>query len=42
MLRHSSDETENIMISEKIKFENLPDLLEYDIKLKINGMIIEK
>ena len=26
-----------IMISEKVKFENLPDILSFDIKLKING-----
>lgn len=37
MIRHFSDENGNIMVSEKIEFDNLPDILNFDIKLKING-----
>lgn len=37
MIRHFSDENGNIMVSEKIEFDNLPDILNLDIKLKING-----
>lgn len=37
MIRHFSDGNGNIMVSEKIEFDNLPDILNFDIKLKING-----
>lgn len=37
MMRHFSDENGNIMVSEKTEFDNLPDILNFDIKLKING-----
>lgn len=37
MMRHFSDENGNIMASEKTEFDNLPDILNFDIKLKING-----
>ena len=37
MMRHSVDEDGMIMISEKIRFNDLQDILEVDIKLKING-----
>lgn len=37
MIRHSADENGMIMISEKIEFDNLQDILDFDIKLKING-----
>lgn len=37
MMRHFSDENGNIMVSEKNEFDNLPDILNFNIKLKING-----
>lgn len=37
MMRHFSDENGNIMVSEKTEFDNLPDILNFNIKLKING-----
>lgn len=37
MMRHFLDENGNIMVSEKTEFDNLPDILNFDIKLKING-----
>lgn len=37
MIMHFSDGNGNIMVSEKIEFDNLPDILNFDIKLKING-----
>ena len=37
MMRHFSDENGNIMVSEKTEFDNLPDILNFDIKLKIKG-----
>lgn len=37
MIRHSSNENGKIMVSEKIRFDNLLDILNFDIKLKING-----
>lgn len=37
MIRYSADENGMIMISEKIEFDNLQDILDFDIKLKING-----
>lgn len=37
MLKHSSNESNQIMMSEKIRFDNLLDILNFDIKLKING-----
>lgn len=37
VIRHFSDGNGNIMVSEKIEFDNLPDILNFDIKLKING-----
>ena len=42
MMRHSVDEDGKIMISEKIRFNDLQDILEGDIKLKINGKDYEK
>ena len=41
MVQHSLDKNDNIMISEKIKFDILPDILDFDIKLKINGQDYE-
>lgn len=37
MIKHSLNENGPIMISEKIKFNILPDILNFDIKLKVNG-----
>lgn len=37
MIKHSLNENGQIMVSEKIKFETLPDILNFDVKLKING-----
>lgn len=37
MIKHFLDKNDNIMVSEKIKFDILPDILNFDIKLKING-----
>ena len=37
MIRHSSNGNNQIMISEKMKFDALPDILNFDIKLKVNG-----
>lgn len=37
MIKHLLNENDKIMISEKVKFENLPDILSFDIKLKVNG-----
>ena len=42
MMRHSVDEDGKVMISEKIRFNDLQDILEGDIKLKINGKDYEK
>lgn len=37
MLRHVFDKNGMIMMSEMIEFNNLQDILKFDIKLKING-----
>ena len=37
MLSHSKNGNGKIMISEKIYFEKLPEILENDIEIKING-----
>lgn len=37
MIRHSLNENDKIMVSEIIEFSTLPDILDFDIKLKING-----
>jgi len=37
MMKHCSNENGNIMISEKVEFNILPDILGYDTKIKING-----
>lgn len=37
MMSHSLNENGKIMISEKVEFNTLPDILAYDIKIKING-----
>lgn len=37
MIKHSSDKNDDIMVSEKIEFDDLPDILNFDIKLKIDG-----
>lgn len=42
MIRHSLNESNQIMVSEKIEFNNLPDILDFDIKIKINGKDIKK
>ena len=42
MICHSSEESENTMISEKIKFENLQNILKLDVKLKINAKEYDK
>lgn len=42
MMCHSSEENENIMISEKIKFDNIPDILNLDFKLRINAREYDK
>ena len=42
MIRHSMDENDKSMISEKIEFDDLQDILGFDIKLKINGKDYEK
>ena len=36
------DENDKSMISEKIEFDDLQDILGFDIKLKINGKDYEK
>lgn len=36
------NENDKIMISEKIEFYDLQNILEFDIKLKINGKDYEK
>lgn len=42
MVRHSSDESDNIMVSDKVKFDDLPSVLDYNVALKINGKEYEK
>lgn len=42
MIRNSLNESNQIMVSEKIEFNNLPDILDFDIKIKINGKDIKK
>lgn len=42
MIRHSLNESNQIMVSEKIEFNNLPDILDFNIKIKINGKDIKK
>lgn len=37
MIRHSLNASNQTMMSEKIKFDTLPDILNFDIKLKVNG-----
>ena len=37
MMRHYSSGSNQVMMSEKIKFDILQDILNFDIKLKING-----
>lgn len=37
MIRHSSNGSNQIMISEKMEFDSLPDILNFDIELRING-----
>ena len=37
MIRHSLNASNQAMMSEKIKFDTLPDILNFDIKLKVNG-----
>ena len=38
MMSHSSNENGNIIISEKVEFNTLPNILAYDTKIKINGI----
>ena len=38
MISHSSNENGNIIISEKVEFNTLPNILAYDTKIKINGI----
>lgn len=42
MMSHSSNKNNNVMISEKIKFDVVPNILEFNIKLKINGKDYEE
>lgn len=37
MMKHSSDQNGEILISEKIEFSQMPDILDFNIKIKING-----
>ena len=37
MISHSSKENEKTMISEKIEFNNISDLLNLELKLRINA-----
>ncbi len=37
MLSHSKNENGKIMISEKIYFDELPDILDFSVEIKING-----
>ena len=38
MMRHSLNENGNIMISETVEFTILPNILDYDVRIKINGI----
>ena len=42
MISHSSKENENTMISEKIEFNNISDLLNLELKLRINAKKYDK
>ena len=42
MISHSSKENENTMISEKIEFNNISDLLNFELKLRINAKKYDK
>ena len=37
MMSHNKDGNGKTMISEKIYFENLEDILNFDVQIKING-----
>ena len=37
MVSHSFNENGNIMVTEKVYYSNLEDILNFDIVLKING-----
>lgn len=42
MMRHSSNENGNVMISENIEFDVIPNILEFNMELKINGKDYEQ
>ena len=42
MVRHSLNEINQIMESSKIEFDSFPDILDFDIKIKINGKEYKK
>ena len=42
MMKHSSEDNNQIMISEKIEFDTLSDILNFDIGIKINGKKYEE
>ena len=42
MVRHSLNKNNQIMESSKIEFDSFPDILDFDIKIKINGKEYKK
>ena len=41
MMKHSSDQNGEMLISEKIEFSQMLDILDFSIKIKINGEYYE-